>query len=388
MSYSIDSALAGATPGLAAGLDEAWMRFALDLAEQAIGVSDPNPRVGCVIVDATGRTLGTGHTQQAGQAHAEIMAIRDARARGECLRGATAYVTLEPCAHHGRTPPCCDALVAAGIGRVVVATGDPHPKVCGEGMRRLHSAGVDVVELADGPGKERAQALNIGFFHRIRTGRPWVRLKAAMSLDGCMSLVNGTSQWITGPDARLDGHAWRKRSGAVLTGIGTVEADDPRMTVREVTAIRQPLRVVLDSRLRLSPAAAILGPPGEVLVYTASTDLERRDVLEGAGAEVVCLGEQQGRIDLRDVITDLGRREINELHVEAGPTVNGNLIGQALVDEYLLYLAPTLLAPGRGLASRLPIGSIDQGARLDIRSIDALGGDLRILARPRGDRRV
>lgn len=369
-------------PAQTPALDDLAMGLALDLAEQAIGLSDPNPRVGCVIMDRDGRLIGAGHTQQAGQAHAEVMALRDAAARGESVVGATAYVTLEPCAHHGRTPPCCEALIRAQLARVVVATGDPHPKVCGQGLRRLREAGIEVAELEPGALRDRAEALNVGFFHRIRTGRPWVRLKAAMSLDGCVSLLDGTSKWITGPQSRRDGQLWRKRSGAVLTGIGTVLADDPRLTVRDVVTVRQPLRVVLDSQLRLSPSAAILRAPGDVLVYTVCADDAKRLQLQAAGASVHGVDAGDGRLELADVLADLGRREINELHVEAGPTVNGAFVEQGLVNEYLLYLAPVLLGPGRGLASRAPISALNDGARLSVRSVETIGQDLRVLARP------
>src|SRR4051812_46752903 len=220
------------------------MRSALALAAEAIGLSDPNPRVGCVIVGADGRVIGQGHTQEAGGAHAEVMALRDAAARGETCAGATAYVTLEPCSHHGRTPPCCDALIAAGLGRVVYALDDPNPLVAGQGATRLRAAGITV---ESGPLADEARELNIGFFSRMQRARPWVRLKAAASLDGRTALNNGASQWITGPSARADGHAWRKRAGALLTGVGTVLDDNPRLDVRLVETARQPLRVIVDS---------------------------------------------------------------------------------------------------------------------------------------------
>ncbi|RYY80227.1 MAG: bifunctional diaminohydroxyphosphoribosylaminopyrimidine deaminase/5-amino-6-(5-phosphoribosylamino)uracil reductase RibD, partial [Comamonadaceae bacterium] len=240
---------------------------ALALARRAIGVSDPNPRVGCVIVSTDGsHVLGAGHTQPAGQAHAEIMALRDAAAQGHDVRGATAYVTLEPCAHQGRTGPCCDALVAAGIGRVVASLQDPNPLVGGQGFARLRAAGV-AVEV--GPGADAAHALNVGFFHRMVHGRPWVRMKVAASLDGQTALENGRSQWITAEPARADGHAWRARAGAVLTGIGTVLDDDPRLDVRLVPVARQPLLVVVDSRLQTPPNAALFLPGRQVLVAAA-----------------------------------------------------------------------------------------------------------------------
>jgi diaminohydroxyphosphoribosylaminopyrimidine deaminase/5-amino-6-(5-phosphoribosylamino)uracil reductase len=249
------------------------MQDALVLAGQAVALSEPNPRVGCVIVAPDGRVIGRGHTQQAGGPHAEVMALRDAAAAGESVRGATVVVSLEPCAHHGRTPPCCDALVAAGVGRVVMALQDPNPLVAGQGAARLRAAGIEVVS---GPGAEAARELNIGFFSRMERQRPWVRLKVAVSLDGRTALANGTSQWITGEAARADGHAWRRRAGALLTGVGTVLDDDPRLDVRLVDTPRQPLRVVVDSRLDTPPAARIVQPPGAVLLYAAHDDPRAR----------------------------------------------------------------------------------------------------------------
>src|SRR5438045_4515674 len=239
------------------------MRDALALAEHAIALSEPNPRVGCVIVSADGRVIGRGHTQQAGGPHAEVVALHDAAAHGESVRGATVVVSLEPCAHHGRTPPCCDALVAAGVGTVVMAIEDPNPLVAGQGAARLRAAGIEVLS---GPGAHAARELNIGFFSRMERGRPWLRMKAAVSLDGRTALANGVSQWITGAAARADGHACRKRAGAVLTGVGTVLDDDPRLDVRLVPTARQPLRVIVDSRLDPPPAARSLDAPGPALV--------------------------------------------------------------------------------------------------------------------------
>src|SRR5215218_8198535 len=245
------------------------MREALALATHAVGLSDPNPRVGCVIVGADGTIAGRGHTQEPGGAHAEVMALRDAAGRGVDVRGATVYVTLEPCSHHGRTPPCADALVAAGVGRVAIALRDPNPLVSGRGAARLQAAGI-AVEWGGGGAESRE--LNIGFVSRMERGRPWLRLKAAISLDGRTALADGTSQWITGDAARADGHAWRKRAGAVLTGVGTVREDDPRLDVRLVASARQPLCVIVDSRLETPPTARIVAPPGSVLVYAAIDD--------------------------------------------------------------------------------------------------------------------
>ncbi|MDE2454156.1 MAG: bifunctional diaminohydroxyphosphoribosylaminopyrimidine deaminase/5-amino-6-(5-phosphoribosylamino)uracil reductase RibD, partial [Burkholderiales bacterium] len=252
-------------------LDRERLVRALALAETSFGLCEPNPRVGCVIGRADGSVLGSGATQRAGEAHAEIVALRAAAAAGHDVRGATAWVTLEPCAHHGRTPPCCDALIAAGIARVVVAVADPFPAVDGRGIERLRAAGIEVA-MADADLAAAAREVNIGFFSRMRRGRPWVRLKIAASLDGRTALANGVSQWITGPAARADGHAWRRRAGAVLSGIGTVLEDDPRLDVRLVPTALQPLRVVVDSRWQTPPAARVLAPPGAVLVVGAGPD--------------------------------------------------------------------------------------------------------------------
>jgi diaminohydroxyphosphoribosylaminopyrimidine deaminase/5-amino-6-(5-phosphoribosylamino)uracil reductase len=251
--------------------DRLQLQQCLVLALQSIGLSDPNPRVGCVIANAEGRSIASGFTQQAGAAHAEAAALESARASGLDLRGATAWVSLEPCAHHGRTPPCCDALVDAGIARVVVAAVDPNPLVAGQGIARLRAAGISV-DLADDDSARAARELNIGFFSRMQRGRPWLRLKIAASLDGRTALNNGASQWITGEAARADGHAWRKRASALLTGIGTVLEDNPRLDVRLVDTAHQPLRVIVDSRLDTPTTARILEPPGAVLIYAAAPD--------------------------------------------------------------------------------------------------------------------
>ena len=341
---------------LAPELDAA-LRRALALAEQAIGLTDPNPRVGCVILAPDGRELGSGHTQAAGQAHAEIMALRDAAARGHEVRGATALVTLEPCSHHGRTPPCCDALIAAGVARVVAAAQDPNPQVAGQGLARLRAAGIDVL-LAEGPLADAARELNIGFFSRMQRGRPFVRLKSAVSLDGRTALPDGRSQWITGPAARADGHAWRKRAGAILTGIGTVLADDPRLDVRLVPTARQPLRLVLDPRGRLPAGARILQPPGETRVVGP------------------------GRADLPALLAELGVQGINELHVEAGPTLSGALLDPGLVDELLIYQAPLLIGEGRPLAALQALPGLDAARRWHFVEATAIGPDLRLRLRP------
>ena len=355
------------------------MSDALALAASAIGLSEPNPRVGCVILDADGRELGRGHTQQAGGPHAEVMALRDAQSRGEDLRGATACVTLEPCSHHGRTPPCCDALIGAGMARVVVAVVDPNPLVAGQGIARLRAAGI-AVEL--GPLADEARELNIGFFSRMQRGRPWVRLKAAVSLDGRTALDNGASQWITGAPARADGHAYRKRAGAVLTGVGTVIDDDPRLDVRLVETTLQPARVIVDSRLQTPPASRILDAPGRVLIYAAQLDANRAAPLHARGAEIALAPGPAGKVDLTALLADLARRGINELHVEAGHKLNGSLVREGLVDEFLVYVAPTLIGAGRGLAAIGPLTSLADSVKLRFVSVTPIGSDLRLVARP------
>jgi diaminohydroxyphosphoribosylaminopyrimidine deaminase / 5-amino-6-(5-phosphoribosylamino)uracil reductase len=355
------------------------MHEALALAHGAIGLSEPNPRVGCVIVATDGRVIGRGHTQQAGGPHAEVMALRDAQSRGESVAGATVHVTLEPCSHHGRTPPCCDALIAAGIARVVMAIDDPNPLVGGQGALLLRAAGivVEAGELAD-----EARELNIGFFSRMQRGRPWVRLKAAVSLDGRTALNNGASQWITGPAARADGHAFRKRAGAVLTGVGTVLDDDPRLDVRLVETALQPLRVIVDSRLDTPPAARILDAPGSVLIYAAAPDAQRRAALEARGAQIAMASGANGKVDLGVMLADLAARGINELHVEAGHKLNGSFVREGLVDEFLIYMAPTLLGIGRELAAFGPLEHLEDALALRFVSVTPIGDDLRVIARP------
>ncbi|MDO9315559.1 MAG: bifunctional diaminohydroxyphosphoribosylaminopyrimidine deaminase/5-amino-6-(5-phosphoribosylamino)uracil reductase RibD [Burkholderiaceae bacterium] len=361
-----------------------WMAEALALAQHAIGLSEPNPRVGCLIVAADGQVIGRGHTQQAGGPHAEVMALRDAAAHGHPVRGATAVVTLEPCAHHGRTPPCCDALVTAGIARVVMALEDPNPLVAGQGAARLRAAGIDVIEGSISPETaDAARELNIGFFSRMERQRPWVRLKIAASLDGRTALPNGVSQWITGEAARTDGHAWRRRAGAVLTGVGTVVEDNPRLDVRLVPTPRQPLRVVVDSRLDAPPGARIFEAPGSVLVYAANPTTERLAAFVDRGVDVARVPGANDKVDLAAMLADLAARGINELHVEAGHKLNGSLVRERLVDEFLIYLAPKLLGAGRDLAAFGPLTALSDAVELRFHLIDRIGDDLRVLARPR-----
>ncbi|MEO8836819.1 MAG: bifunctional diaminohydroxyphosphoribosylaminopyrimidine deaminase/5-amino-6-(5-phosphoribosylamino)uracil reductase RibD, partial [Caldimonas sp.] len=296
------------------------------------------------------------------------------------VRGATVHVTLEPCSHHGRTPPCADALVAAGVARVVVAMRDPNPLVAGRGIARLAAAGIVVEEDPSGTGE--ARALNVGFVSRMERGRPWLRMKAAISLDGRSALADGTSQWITGAAARADGHAWRKRAGAVLTGVGTVRDDDPRLDVRHVATARQPLRVIVDSRLETPATARILAPPGPVLIYAAVDDAARRGALAASGAEIVFLPSAAGKVDLAAMLRDLGTRGINELHAEAGAKLNASLLGTGLVDELLVYVAPRLLGSGLGLAALAPLERLDQALAFEFTSVALIGDDLRLLLRP------
>jgi diaminohydroxyphosphoribosylaminopyrimidine deaminase / 5-amino-6-(5-phosphoribosylamino)uracil reductase len=351
---------------------------ALRWAGKSISLSSPNPRVGCVLGNHRQELLGQGHTQQVGGPHAEIMALRDAAARGNSVKGATAYVTLEPCCHQGRTGPCCDALIAAGIKKVVVSIEDPNPLVAGQGIARLRAAGI---EVEVGPGAAESRELNIGFFSRMIRKTPWVRMKMAASLDGTTALANGQSQWITSEDARTDGHAWRARSCAVLTGIGTVLEDNPRLDVRLVETPRQPHLVVVDSRLE-TPLDAHLFIAGRALfIYAAGQNAAKKAALEARGATVIYLPDANGKVDLAAMMKDLARREINELHVEAGSKLNGSLIRAGLVDEFLIYLAPKLLGPGQGMAAFGPLQQLSEAVELQFLSTERVGSDLRVVAR-------
>ena len=357
---------------------ELFMQQAQALAAQSLLLTSPNPRVGCVITSPHGQVLGQGATQRAGEAHAEVMALRDATARGHDVTGATAYVTLEPCSHQGRTGPCCDALVAAGIKKVVAAITDPNPHVAGQGFARLQAAGIDV---KIGPGGAESRELNIGFFSRMVRQTPWVRMKLAASLDGKTALHNGVSQWITSGPARADGHAWRARACAVLTGIGTVLADNPKLDVRLVEAPRQPALVVIDSRLETPLDAALFIPGRKLLIYAAIPDATKQAALEALGATVVMLSNPDGKVDLAAMLRDLARREINDLHVEAGEKLNGSLIREGLVDEFVVYLAPKLIGQGRGMAHFGPLQDLAQAMQLEFKSTAMLGPDLRVIAR-------
>jgi diaminohydroxyphosphoribosylaminopyrimidine deaminase / 5-amino-6-(5-phosphoribosylamino)uracil reductase len=365
--------------------------LALHNAGTALSLSNPNPRVGCVIVGPTGSTIGQGHTQQAGGPHAEVMALRDAAAQGHSTVGATAYVTLEPCSHHGRTGPCCDALVAAGIKKVVATNLDPNPLVAGQGFARLRAAGVEV-EVLDptDPLAIASRELNIGFFSRMVRKTPWVRMKVAASLDGTTALDNGASQWITSTEARTDGHAWRARSCAILTGIGTVLADKPRLDVRLLETPRQPHLVVVDSGLQTPLDAPFFIAGRAVFIYAAAQNDAKKAALEGLGATVIYMpgqdtqGRLTGNVDLAAMLKDLGQREINELHVEAGFKLNGSLVREGLVDEFVVYLAPKLLGQGAGMFNIGPLTELAQGVALEFKSTEMVGPDLRIVARIQG----
>lgn len=358
------------------------MHQALEQAAQALFLSSPNPRVGCVIVDAEGQVIGQGFTQQAGGPHAEVMALRDAAAKGNDVRGATAYVTLEPCSHHGRTGPCCDALIAAGIGKVVGALTDPNPQVAGRGFERLRAAGV---EVEVGPGGTESRELNIGFFSRMIRGTPWVRMKAASSLDGVTALHNGKSQWITSAEARADGHAWRARACTILTGIGTVLEDNPRLNVRDLETPRQPRIAVVDSKLDMPLDAHVLEAPGGCLIYTCSKDEPKIQALQALGATVIDMPNAAGKVDLATMLRDLAQRGTNELHVEAGFKLNGSFIREGLVDEFLFYQAPKLLGTGAmGIANFGPLNELKEGLQLEFQDVSRIGPDLRLIARVQG----
>ena len=366
---------------MATAQDSHWMAHALQLAERGLYTTSPNPRVGCVLV-RDDKVVGEGWHQRAGEPHAEIIALRVA---GERARGATAYVTLEPCSHLGRTPPCHDALIAAGVGRVVAAVQDPNPKVAGEGLAKLRAAGI---EVECGLMESAARELNIGFFARMTRGTPWLRCKVAMSLDGRTALKNGTSKWISGVAARQDVQHWRARSCAVLTGIGTVLADDPQLNVRDITTSRQPLRVVLDSQLRIPLTSRIL-QHGNVAVYTATQDANKIAAVENLGAQVAVLPAVNGGVDLNAVMLDLAENGCNEVLMEAGSGLNGALLKAGLVDEMVFYLAPQLLGDmARGMAQLGELTSLQQGMEFDWQDVRNVGKDLRIVARVKRDKNV
>ena len=381
--------------------DRAAMTRALELAGRGLETTHPNPRVGCVIAQGS-EVVGEGWHERAGEPHAEVNALH---AAGSKAAGATAYVTLEPCSHHGRTPPCVEALLAARVARVIFALEDPNPRVSGRGAEALRRAGVAV---ASGLMAAEAAQINPGFLKRMRSGRPWVRVKLAMSLDGRTALANGASQWITGAAARDDVQHWRARSSAILTGIGTVLADDPRLDVRlpDPPAGRprlQPLRVVLDGRLRTPPDARLLTTGGAVLIMTAANHGEQESELaarrarlveRGAAMEEVpasepdaAAGESTRRLSLPDVLDRLGRREINELWVESGARLAGALLQQALVDELIVYIAPKLLGPqARPLVAMGELRNLQDAPNFTLVETCQIGEDVRLRVRPQQQR--
>lgn len=355
--------------------DVRHMARALQLAKRGLYTTDPNPRVGCVIV-RDGRVVGEGWHARAGEPHAEIHALA---AAGRQARGATAYITLEPCCHHGRTPPCSEALAKAGVARVLAAMPDPNPLVASQGIAELERAGIHV---DIGLLQAESERLNPGFISRMTRGRPYLRVKLAVSLDGRTALANGESKWITGEAARADVQRLRARSSAILTGIGTVLADDPSLTVRDLDIGFQPLRVVLDGHLSMRADARMLSLPGKTLVVTAADDADQAEALARAGAEVLVLRAGRGHVDLPELLRNLAAREVNELLVEAGATVCGNLLQVGLVDELVIYLAPHLLGnAARGMFTIPGLESMRDRVALDIQDVRAIGRDWRITAR-------
>jgi diaminohydroxyphosphoribosylaminopyrimidine deaminase / 5-amino-6-(5-phosphoribosylamino)uracil reductase len=354
--------------------DREFMRQALALAGRGLYTTTPNPRVGCVVV-RDGLVVGTGWHEKAGMPHAEVLALK---AAGERARGATLYVNLEPCSHHGRTPPCVEAIVPAGIKRVVAAMQDPNPKVAGTGFGKLRAAGV---EVESGLMEDEARELNIGFVARMTRGRPWLRMKIAASLDGRTALANGKSQWITGEAARADGHQWRARACAVLTGHGTVRDDDPQLNVRGVDTPRQPLKIVVDSRFE-TPLSARLLKDGKTLIAGAVNEAQRIAALKAAGADTVVIPNDRGKVELFKLIEELGRRELNEIHVEGGTKLNGSLLQAGVVDELLVYLAPSIIGDsGKGMFDLPELTALSQVKNLVIREAERVGADVRVLAR-------
>jgi len=355
--------------------DFVFMAQALRLAERGLFTTTPNPRVGCVLVKH-GKIVGEGWHEKAGRAHAEVVALQ---AAGTSANGATAYVTLEPCSHFGKTPPCADALIKAGIKRVIAAMQDPNPLVAGQGMEKLRIAGI---EVGAGFLENDARELNIGFITRMMSGRPWVRTKIAASLDGKTALANGVSQWITGEDARRDGHRLRARSCAMLTGVGTILEDNPQLDVRFIQTARQPARVIVDSQLRTPLDARILRSAGTIIA-TISADAEKTRQLRDVGADVIRLPESQGKIDLVALMQALGQRGYNEVTVEAGANLNASLLRLGLLDEIYLYQAPTILGDAaRGLFALPELKDLSEKIELQIRDARMIGADLRIIARP------
>jgi len=362
-------------------VDHQFMSEALAQAQKSLYSSNPNPRVGCVIVK-DGQVIGRGHTQKVGGPHAEVQALADVKARGLNAQGATVYVTLEPCNHTGRTPPCVDALIESKPALVVVAMSDPNPLVAGQGLERLKAAGI---EVRCGLLEAEAQNLNRGFISRMTRGLPWVRLKIAASLDGKTALPNGQSQWITGPLARADGHHWRAQACAIVTGVGTVKEDDPTLNVREVQTDRQPLKIIIDSRLEIPPSAKIMKNLDEAGVLIVCADLSSPDLQQKAqafeerGIEVIALANPQGKVDLPKLFAYLAQeREMNEVHIESGFKLNGSMLREHCVDELLLYYAPFFMGEGIGMANVSPLQNLDLRQDWQIIDQSLFGPDLRL----------
>jgi diaminohydroxyphosphoribosylaminopyrimidine deaminase/5-amino-6-(5-phosphoribosylamino)uracil reductase len=363
-----------------------YMARAITLARQGIYTTHPNPRVGCVIVK-NNKIIGEGYHHKTGQPHAEVLALREVIS-SQTTQGATAYVTLEPCSHTGKTPPCANALIEAGITKVVIALLDPNPLVSGNGIRRLRAANVHVVV---GVLAEEATALNKGFIKRMQHGMPWVRVKMAMSLDGRTAMASGESQWITATDARQDVQKYRASADAILTGQGTLLADDPSLNVRLSAddlmiegEVRQPVRVVLDEDLRISEQAKMLSLEGETWIYTCSENQQKKQRLEQQGATVIDIASDDNHyLQLKQVLNDLAVREINEVHVEAGQTLTGALLEQGFVDELVIYMAPVVMGgEARGLFAMPSLQIMKDRIHLEIKDIRAIGQDWRIIAIP------
>jgi diaminohydroxyphosphoribosylaminopyrimidine deaminase/5-amino-6-(5-phosphoribosylamino)uracil reductase len=362
-------------------VDHQFMSEALAEAQKAIYLSNPNPRVGCVIVKG-GEVIGRGFTQRVGEAHAEVQALADAQLKGKDPIGSTVYVTLEPCNHTGKTPPCVDALIAAKPAKVIVAMSDPNPLVGGKGLERIKVAGIDV---QCGLLEAEAQALNRGFISRMTKGLPWVRMKIAASLDGKTALPDGKSQWITGPLARADGHHWRAQACAIVTGVGTVKEDDPSLNVRDVVTQRQPCRIIIDSRLETPSSAKILKhlDRSPVLIICADLDSpERREkarTFTERGIEVAVMANASGKVDLPKLFSYLAKeREMNEIHVEAGFKLNGSMLRENCVDELLLYYAPFFMGEGIGMANIPGLATLDAPNRWKVIDQSLFESDLRL----------
>jgi diaminohydroxyphosphoribosylaminopyrimidine deaminase/5-amino-6-(5-phosphoribosylamino)uracil reductase len=359
------------------------MSHALQLAERGLQHTSPNPRVGCVLVK-NGDVIGQGYHQQAGSAHAEVNALADAKAHGFSTEGATAYVTLEPCSHHGKTPPCAEALISAGIHRVVIGSADPNPLVAGKGIQALHDAGIDVIAPVL---EEQAKALNPGFIKRMQFAMPWVFSKIASSLDGRTAMQSGESFWITGEQSRADVQALRARSCAIISGIGTIEKDDPQLTVRDPRfalngVIRQPLKVIIDSKLSIQPSANILANKNAVLVVYAQASAERIEALSALGIELLQCANADGKVDLTAMLKDLALRGCNDVMLEAGAKLNGAFLTAGLIDDIFIYLAPTLLGSSARGQFEMAFSSMTEQRRLQLIQVRQIGDDLRLHYRP------